>query len=379
MYWLDSRSLKNDHTVPKNISKISKRMTAQIKPHAFDAFAPILIIGFLCNFKLARDTNRMDERAAICVSHFFSNKPASFALHTRLASKYKTRTRVNFTGKTTTLTTDPWVVSYFLWTYLADENIAHTEDYKPTFIHPPNEIPLQYAKKLVANTLRCGDVQNEQDLNESFLMRLNKSIREGRRGYYSTQKNRQSSQRGFSRTDIAEATSRIAKNTFYKHGQKQEPEPKTCVENTKFNGTRRQVLRHENKFPWKRIKSKIDAFAIRTASSRSHPLSCNLSPHESSTKVSTNGIKPCEVCFDKWHHTLDCPLVSNKQKKQLTYLEEVNVQGLQPGKAVLHGDSLPAYLGVRRDHNNPYWNKPSFQSAKQPGAVRHQIQRLSKK
>lgn len=64
-YWLENKLSSYDRTVLKNINKMSKRMTAQIKPRTLDLFDPISSTGFLCNLKLACDTNRIHEGEAM--------------------------------------------------------------------------------------------------------------------------------------------------------------------------------------------------------------------------------------------------------------------------------------------------------------------------
>lgn len=135
---LNNTFSKYDRTVSKNIRKMSKRMTIQIKPPFFEPIDPIYIIGFLYSFKLLCDTYGIYERAERWLFHFFSTKSASFALHKRLASKRKARTRVASTGKTTTFTKYTKDVNYLLKTHATDEHIADTKDKITTFIQPLN-------------------------------------------------------------------------------------------------------------------------------------------------------------------------------------------------------------------------------------------------
>lgn len=76
-YLLDNKSLKYDQAVSKDISKMSKHMPAQIKPHTIDPFGPVLIIAFLCNFTLARKDNGIHEKAAMWLFLSFLKKSAS--------------------------------------------------------------------------------------------------------------------------------------------------------------------------------------------------------------------------------------------------------------------------------------------------------------
>lgn len=92
-YQLANTSSKYDHTVVKTISKMTKRLKAQMKPHTFDLFDPISIIGFVCKFKLACDNNKNHEGIAIWLFYLFMEKSVYFALQWQLASSHMARTR----------------------------------------------------------------------------------------------------------------------------------------------------------------------------------------------------------------------------------------------------------------------------------------------
>lgn len=118
---LENRSVEYDHTVSKNVSKMSKRMTVQIKSHIFDHLDRISIIGFLCNFKSACDTNGVHEGAAISHSNFFMKKLVLSELNTRLSSKRRAETVMPSVEKTTKLTTYSQVYNYLLPTNATDK------------------------------------------------------------------------------------------------------------------------------------------------------------------------------------------------------------------------------------------------------------------
>lgn len=88
-YRLDSRSAESesDHTDLENMSKISKHMTAQMKSHICDPFDSVSIIGFLCKFDLACDTNGIRQDAVTSLFNFFKMKSTSAVLNTRLSLK----------------------------------------------------------------------------------------------------------------------------------------------------------------------------------------------------------------------------------------------------------------------------------------------------
>lgn len=61
-------------------------MTAQMKPHPFNPFDPISIIGFLRNFKLACDTNGVYKDLVMWLFHFLMNETTSAVLNARLSA-----------------------------------------------------------------------------------------------------------------------------------------------------------------------------------------------------------------------------------------------------------------------------------------------------
>lgn len=99
----------------------------------------------------------------------------------RLASKHDARERP-------TLTTYKQVVNYLLRTYETDENITDTGDEITMFMLLADKTSTQHAKKVMAKTLRCGDVYEEQVLNEVFIKRIAQSIKQSMREYWSTKK-----------------------------------------------------------------------------------------------------------------------------------------------------------------------------------------------
>lgn len=64
-YYLSDASSVYDRSVSKYIDQMAKRITVQIKPHAFNSDDPISIIGFFKKFKLHCDTNDVHERVAL--------------------------------------------------------------------------------------------------------------------------------------------------------------------------------------------------------------------------------------------------------------------------------------------------------------------------
>lgn len=128
-YWLANMlSKKYDYTVLKNINKTTKCMTVLITVYTTDLFDSISIIGFLRKFKLASDTSWNHEDTAIWLFHFLVKKPIAFALHSRLASNQKARTRVSSRAKKSAVTTFPQVFQYLLRTFATNENIADAEN-----------------------------------------------------------------------------------------------------------------------------------------------------------------------------------------------------------------------------------------------------------
>lgn len=96
--------------------------------------------------------------------------------------------RVASPEKTTKLTMNPQVVNFLLQAHTTNENIAKTKGKIFTTIQPPHRTLSQYAKKFMAIKLHCKDIHEEQDLNEIFIKKLDKFIRQSMGEYWFTPK-----------------------------------------------------------------------------------------------------------------------------------------------------------------------------------------------
>lgn len=140
-----------------------------MKPHTFDFFDTILIIGFPCHFKLGCELNGMHKEAPVWVIYFFMKISALFALHTRHALKQKAKKNAPSKEKTIALTMYPQVVNYLLLTYETDVNIAGSENKINTFIKQSNKTLSLNTEELVAKTLCYWNVYEKQDLRKVFI------------------------------------------------------------------------------------------------------------------------------------------------------------------------------------------------------------------
>lgn len=72
VYHLVDTSAKYNRMGSKYNFIMETSMNTQIKPHTINLSSPIFIIGFLKSFKIACDTNGVQEDAAICGYFTFS-------------------------------------------------------------------------------------------------------------------------------------------------------------------------------------------------------------------------------------------------------------------------------------------------------------------
>lgn len=151
-------------------------MTAQMKSHTFYLISPVFINEWLCNFKIACHTNRIQKGAEMRLSDVFIKKLTSSAPHTWLVSLHKFRTGVTATGKTTTHKTYLQVFNYFLQTSTANKNIPGIEDDNYSFTQPRSKTLSQYANGSATQTLYCEKVYKEQNLSKFFIKGLDKSM-----------------------------------------------------------------------------------------------------------------------------------------------------------------------------------------------------------
>lgn len=77
-------------------------------------------------------------------------------------------------------------MNYLLKTNATNKNTLDTEDKINKSIKRLNKTQSRYAEELVAKRLRCENVYEELDLNEIFFKRLDKSIGQNMREYWSS-------------------------------------------------------------------------------------------------------------------------------------------------------------------------------------------------
>lgn len=164
-------------TVSKNIRRMANRMTAQMKPHIFDPFEPILIIVLTWNFKFACDINGIlkEVQRFGCSTSSWRDQHQQYSTVGWVPNK-RLKQDCHQLERPPTLLTFQLFFNYFLCAYTTNGNIADTEDEKTVLSYPSNKTPLQYAKEQVAKKLWREDVYEEHDLKEIFIRGLNESI-----------------------------------------------------------------------------------------------------------------------------------------------------------------------------------------------------------
>lgn len=111
------------------------------------------------------------------LSHFFMSTFASALLNARLHADCSNRKSFRKTSVTSRyLRTYPQIVNFLLEKYGMDEIIAETVSAITRFAQPAGLKPLKYSEKLVAKTLRSGDVCKEYALNKTFVEGLDSSM-----------------------------------------------------------------------------------------------------------------------------------------------------------------------------------------------------------
>lgn len=92
---LANKSSKNDRRISNYIDKQVKKVKSQLKANLFDKNDRISIIGFGPIFKLACNTNRIRESAAMYVLPYYINGTLANAIHSHTCIE----------GKSTLITT----------------------------------------------------------------------------------------------------------------------------------------------------------------------------------------------------------------------------------------------------------------------------------
>lgn len=181
-YQWDSCSTLSDNNLSKNIAKMAKRLSSQMKPHKF-------ILGFLITFKMACDASGVYEGAVMWLFHFSMKNSTSSALKSKLAPNSQQNPNQTLRRrKIKKLTTYQQVNNHLLWKYATDEVITDIEEEITSFTQPENKTPYQYAEELDAKTLCCGSVYDSQTMRKIFIKSIDQSIYHSIREYWTPRK-----------------------------------------------------------------------------------------------------------------------------------------------------------------------------------------------
>lgn len=89
MYPLVDISDYHDDEVGKSLAKHAKHLQLHMKSQKCDSLDPILIISFLLSFRLACDTNGLNEGATVWLLHFFLERPSASTVSAPIALRSK--------------------------------------------------------------------------------------------------------------------------------------------------------------------------------------------------------------------------------------------------------------------------------------------------
>lgn len=135
-------------------------------------------------FQAGSEINDILEGAAIWFFTFFRKKPALAIANTTLQRTCLKQKYNPLERRPTTLTSYPKDVDYLLRTYVTDKNITDTEYEISMFTQPLIRNLLQYAERLLGKGVRFENVYEKLDLNQTFIIGLDKSIPQSMGGHW---------------------------------------------------------------------------------------------------------------------------------------------------------------------------------------------------
>lgn len=130
----------------------------QWKRQMVDGSDPISSLSFFPVLKMACNTNRIPESAAIWLFHFFMKKRAGEALNARTSLS-----SLSCAGQEGELTLYCEVVKHMLATYAIDDIIAKASMDIMNFRHGASQRAVQYAQALWTKALRCNASSSTTD------------------------------------------------------------------------------------------------------------------------------------------------------------------------------------------------------------------------
>lgn len=149
---------------------------SQIIAHFFDSSYLFSIIGFLVTFKLAFDTNRIQEGVTMWVPLFFFVKNA---LASSLNICVSAATNIEQAAASFHLIqplkqkklfgTYPKVVNYLVMKSASDQARAKMDFANLRYTQQNSMSPMQYAEDLCAKSCKLADVYDESTRNDIFI------------------------------------------------------------------------------------------------------------------------------------------------------------------------------------------------------------------
>lgn len=147
-----------------------------MKEHYLDFKESIFIISFLATFKLACNTNRTQEGAAMWVLPHYLHETIANALKSRMCSEHRTNQIIASVCNRDTrshklLRSYLEVVNYLLRKCATGQKIAEYDAEILRYMQPANMNPKKYADDLVVKSCKVADVLREGNPKQCLLKR----------------------------------------------------------------------------------------------------------------------------------------------------------------------------------------------------------------
>ena len=161
------------------MGKIERKLTVQMKDHAFSGDDPITVLGFLARYKDACDKNEISEGAALWAVQFFLKGQAGALVKSRLAGQ----TMAMDSERGELLTCYKELVNFLLHTYATDDVMAETVADVEGLKQSTSMTETGFSDELWRRALRCGTVFSSRRIRGYFVEGVLPAIRTQLRDY----------------------------------------------------------------------------------------------------------------------------------------------------------------------------------------------------
>ena len=338
-YRLRNRDNNYDATIADKIADMAKRLKPSMQCPNFSGEDEIAVLGFLKNYKRACDDTGTSEGAALPLLRYFLAGGALSSFN-----KYVGPGLRNSTPGVDCIRSYPEAVYWLLYTYATDKVLKKAYEHVTHMRQGPNEEEMAFGERLREEAIRCGDVFDDGALIQVYVDGLtpavshvmNDLLEEAPDMSFQKVKTRAQSRGDALRAGMPSRTSPYAglspihpRNT-YRAARSPQPAHKAAMlvesDYEQVDDPEAYALPIETGSAYSQsLPSLPSGFNSRMQSPGGSPARPS-SPHN--TTSGSNGpyrravLYRCHACKMMGHSLLDCPLLTEEQKRRFREAHE---------------------------------------------------------